>query len=214
MFSLISIGCLVRCICDMFVICCDRAGLFHWWVVCRYTNCRVSDGFRRSQRWGCKYLRIHRSHGCFRFLQSNFPDGICTMYDFGSMHLYVTTVEDHLLVLWSNTRTRCPTSRVCVGVCDVFIVLRLLGHFTDRFPTSFRLNSSSQGEGIAWSMRVDRWHSNTMSKSRLFEVAFLIAAFMASTQRSTWPFDWGYLRDDVRCSNPYSLANRLKRIEK
>ena len=78
---------------------------------------------------------------------------------------------------------------------------------------SFRLNSSSSGEGIAWSMGVDRGHSNSMSKSRLLEVAFSIETFIAWTQRSAWPFDWKYLGDYVRCSNPHSLATRLKRFE-
>ena len=62
-------------------------------------------------------------------------------------------------------------------------------------------------------MGVDRRHNNTMSKSRLLEVAFLTAAFMACRQRSARPLNWGYYGDDVRCSNPHSLANRLKRVE-
>ena len=35
---------------------------------------------------------------CFRFLRSDFPDGVCTTYDFGSIHLCVMTAGDYLLV--------------------------------------------------------------------------------------------------------------------
>ena len=67
--------------------------------------------------------------------------------------------------------------------------LALLGHFTGKFPTSFRLYKSSPGDGITLLIGVDRKHSNTISKSRLLEVAFCIADFMACTQRSARPFD-------------------------
>ena len=126
--------------------------------------------------------------GCFWFLRSNFLDGVCTLYDLGSMCLTVFGINGLLFFL-------------------------LVSDFTGRFPMSFRLNTSSPGEGIVWLMGVAHRHSNTMSKSWLLEVAFLIAAFMACTQHSARPFDWGYLGDDVQCSNLHSLANCLKRVE-
>ena len=65
--------------------------------------------------------------------------------------------------------------------------LALLGHFTGKFLTSFRLYRSSPGDRITWSIEVGRKYSNTISK--LLEAAFCIADFMACTQRSARPFD-------------------------
>ena len=45
-----------------------------------------------------------------RFLRSDFPDEVCTMYDLGSTHLCATTVGDHLLESGLYTRTRYPSS--------------------------------------------------------------------------------------------------------
>ena len=42
---------------------------------------------------------------------------------------------------------------------------------------------------VRQSIGVDRKHSNTISKSRLLEIAFCIADFMAWTQRFARPFD-------------------------
>ena len=75
------------------------------------------------------------------------------------------------------------------GLLIFYFWLALLGHFTGRFPTSFRLYRSSPGDGITWSIGVDRKHSNTMSTSRLLEATFCIEDFMACTQRSARPFD-------------------------
>ena len=47
---------------------------------------------------------------CLRFLRSDFPDEVCTIYDLGSTHLRVTTAGDQLLESGSYTRTRCPSS--------------------------------------------------------------------------------------------------------
>ena len=69
--SLISTGCLMRCICDIFVIGCDSAGLLHWCVVCRYINCWISDEFWRGHRWGCRYLSIN--HCCGFIFPRIFP---------------------------------------------------------------------------------------------------------------------------------------------
>ena len=160
---------------------------------------------------------------CLRFLGSDFPDEVSTIYDLGSTHLYVTTAGDQLLESGSYTRTRCLTSLFgrswmcwlcwhfwydCLWYRWVAIFsfwVALLGHLTGKFPSCFRLNSSSPGDVIIWSIGGDRKHSNIISKSRLLEAACCIADFMACTQRSAKPFDWGYLRDDVLYSNPHSL---------
>ena len=47
---------------------------------------------------------------CLWFLQSDFPDVVCTIYDLGSTHLCVTTTRDHLLESQSYTRTHCSSS--------------------------------------------------------------------------------------------------------
>ena len=49
---------------------------------------------------------------CCRFLHRDFPDGVCTMYDLGSVHLWVTTAGDHLLVSLSSTLMCCSTCRL------------------------------------------------------------------------------------------------------
>ena len=151
---------------------------------------------------------------CLWFLRSDFLDEVYTIYDLSSTHLCVTTAGDHLLESGSYTRTCCPSSMFgrsrmcqscwnfwydCLWYREVAIFsfwLALFGHFTGKFPTSFWLYRSSPGDRITWSIGVDRKHSNTISKSRLLEVAFCIADFMACTQCSAWPFDWRHLGDD------------------
>ena len=67
--------------------------------------------------------------------------------------------------------------------CYFFFLGCILGYVTGKIPTSFRLNRSSPGDGITWSIGVDRKHSKTIFESQLLEAAFCIADFMAR------PFD-------------------------
>ena len=83
-------------------------------------------------------------------------------------------------------------------------------HFVGRLLTSFRLNSSSPGDGMMGSIGVDRRHNRVMFMSRELITAFFMAALTVCTHRSAMPFDWGYLGEDVICSKSHALANSLK----
>ena len=114
---------------------------------------------------------------CLQFLQRTCPVGVLMMQDCGSVHTCLTIAGVHFLISWSCTLTSCPVSRLdrsfayrlCYFFCNNCLWIRhswissfwafLLVHFVGRLLTSFRLNSSSTGDGITWSIGVDRRHS-------------------------------------------------------
>ena len=86
-------------------------------------------------------------------------------------------------------------------------------HFVGRLLTSFHLNSTSPGDGMTWSIGVNRRHSRIMSMSQLLSMAFFMAALTVCMHRSAMLFSWVYLREEVMCSKSHALANSLKHWE-
>ena len=113
--SMMSVGCLV----DVsgtglpLVVAVLVCSIGEWFVVVLTADSPVDSGNSAgvdADASGFNVAADLSSLRCLRFLRSDFPDEVCTIYDLGSTHLCVTTAWDHLLESGSYTRTRCPTT--------------------------------------------------------------------------------------------------------
>ena len=116
--------CWVSCVVYLEQVC---PSLFHGFVVVPTADSPLDSGDiagMDADASGFTVAADLSSLRCLRFLRSDFPDEVCTIYDLGSTHLSVTTAGDHLLESGSYTRTRCPSSMFgrsrCAGYVETF----------------------------------------------------------------------------------------------
>ena len=81
-----------------------------WFVVIPTADSPLDSGDIAGVDADASGFNVAADLSSLRFLRSDFPGEICTVYDLGSTHLCVTTAGDQLLESGSYTRTRCPSS--------------------------------------------------------------------------------------------------------